>query len=155
MTIVRLGIFVDYISQDDYWQHLARSALPPKDVTEALDESRNTVSFRIDEFAVLGDGREISLRADRGFTLSVSGPSGRVDPWRFLSLEDVEHDARCAVMPDDDPPDDVHHWAWLAERLRANGCEATPERLKSLPYEIRFSDRLRVRLPAARGHAGD
>jgi hypothetical protein len=65
--------------------------------------------------------------AERGFVLSAErgfGLSAGVDPWQYLTLE------------------------WLSGLLRVQGIEASTEELRGLPYDVEFSDRLRVRVSA-------
>ena len=106
--------------------------------------SPGSISFRVEEFAVLADGRRIRLHAERGFTLSAGS-----DPWQGLTLTSLEDDVRATVLPDDaEDTGEEHPWDWLSELLRLQGVEATPEELRELPYDVEFSDRLHARLPA-------
>lgn len=155
MTVVRLGAWCDYVTDEEARAEFFRPPRPesPRDgagpvpgladaraVEEALEHHRRSAAFRVHEFAVLDDGRRLTLSTDRGFALS-----GPADPWAALTLESVEADVRTTVLPDDDTGE-AHPWAWLAERLRAEGVDVTPEHLAALPYEVVFSDRLRARL---------
>jgi hypothetical protein len=102
------------------------------------------IFFRVEEFAVLADGRRIRLHAERGFGLSAG-----VNLWQYQTLESLEADVRTTVLPDDaEDTGEDHPWEWLSELLRAQGIEATPEELRILPYDVEFSDRLRARIPA-------
>ncbi len=104
--------------------------------------SPGSISFRVEEFAVLADGRRIRLHAERGFSLSAGA-----DPWQYLTLESLEADVRATVLPDDaEETGEVHPWEWLSELLRVQGIEASPEELRGLPYDVEFSGRLRARL---------
>jgi hypothetical protein len=102
------------------------------------------IDFRVEEFAVLADGRRIRLHAERGFGLSAG-----VDPWQFQTLKSLEADVCATVLPDDaEDTGEDHPWEWLSELLRAQGIETSPEELRVLPYDIEFSDRLRARVYA-------
>jgi hypothetical protein len=98
------------------------------------------ISFRVEEFAVLADGRRVRLHAERGFALSAGD-----DPWQDLTLGNLAADVRATVLPDDaEETGEEHPWEWLADLLRAQGVEISVEELRGLPYEVEFSDRLRA-----------
>lgn len=102
------------------------------------------ISFRVAEFAVLADGRRIQLHDDRGFTVSAGA-----DGWRFLTLQSLEADVRNTVLPDDaEETGDDHPWAWLAALLREQGVDTSAEQLRTLPYGVEFSPRLRAQVLA-------
>ena len=109
-------------------------------------------SFRVYEFAMLADGRRVTLRDDLGFSSWSrrhdydSGKTQNLDPWRSLTRESVEHDVRNVVLPDDDDSEDEHPYEWLRELLLRRGIEASVEQLRSVPYTVEFSDRLERRL---------
>jgi hypothetical protein len=108
----------------------------------AEDESRERVSFRISEFALLDDGRRVTLHDERGFsTRSSSG-----DTWGHLTLDSVTVGVRTTVLPDVDDTEEEHPWEWLAQLLTAHGVDVSPDRLRSVPYVIEYSDRLLARL---------
>ena len=114
--------------------------------------SPGVIHFRVEEFAVLTDGRRVRLHAERGFGLSAergSRLSAGADPWQHLTLEDLEADVRATILPDDaEDTGEDHPWEWLSHLLRVQGIEVSPEELRVLPYDVEFSDRLRVRLSA-------
>lgn len=112
---------------------------------EDIQEFKRSASFRVSEFAVLADGRRLTLHDERGFNIWNS--SG--DTWRYLTLEGVEADVRTTVLPDDDDTEDEHPWEWLAELLTAHGVDMSAERLRSLPYVVEYSERLLARLTPA------
>lgn len=160
MRVVRLGAWCDYVTEDEYRDEFLRSPAPeePRDEPfpgpglmdarareeawpEDLERFRRDASFRVHEFAVLADGRHLTLSTDRGF--AISGP---VDLWDSLTLEHLESDVLTTVLPDDEDTEEEHPWSWLSERLHAVGVEVPPERLKELPYEVVFSQRLRSRV---------
>ncbi len=114
-------------------------------------------SFRVSEFAVLADGRRLTLHNERGFTswLRTSGQRQLMDPWMHLSRESVEADVRSVVLPDDDFPEDEHPYEWLRELLLPHGIEMAVEQLRSLPYTVEFSDRLERRFRKGRPPEGE
>ena len=110
--------------------------------------SDRQLSFRVAEFAVLSDGRRLTLHEERGFDTRVAGTADApVDPWRQLSLEQLERDVRTTVLGDDpESTGEEHPWEWLAELLRAHGVATTPGELRGLPYDVVFSPGIRQRL---------
>jgi hypothetical protein len=158
--VVRLGAWCDLETEDEARQRLLMGA-EHDDGQEAVDDptprpgrylpipgvpvlSPGGISFQVQEFAVLADGRRIRLHAERGFTLS-----GGADPWQFLTLQNLEADVRTTVLPDDaEETGEDHPWDWLAELLRGLGIDASAEQLRTVPYDVEFSDRLRARLAA-------
>ena len=139
MTVVRLVAWCDYVTEDEYRHELSCSSLPAVAVDDALKHFRRGASFRVQEFAVLADGRRLPLGDERGF----SGGT-----WPFATLENLEADVRTTVLPDDDETDDEHPWTWLAERLHTHGVVAGAEQLKPLPYDVVFSRRVLARVLA-------
>jgi hypothetical protein len=159
--VVRLGAWCDLETEDD-----ARARLLADTGPEVSDErteegaeprpgrfvpapgepvlSPGSLAFRVEEFADLADGTRLRLHAERGFGLSAGG-----DPWRLLTLAGLEADVRTTVLPDDaEETGEDHPWDWLAQLLRASGVDAAPDELRTLPYVVEFSDRLRARVPA-------
>ena len=158
--MVRLGAWCDIETEDDARRRLLAGAAegddPPGEVDDVPRPGRfvpvpgvpvlspGGISFQVEEFAVLADGRRVRLHAERGFTLSAG-----VDPWQFVTLESLEAAVRATVLPDDaEQTGDDHPWEWLAELLRDHGVAASPEQLRTLPYDVELSDRLRARLAA-------
>ena len=96
-------------------------------------------SCNVREFALLSDGREVTLLDDRGWT--TSAPLGEIS---------VTHSVRnvyMAVLPDNaEETGEEHEWQRFAQRLREAGVAATPDELRALPYRVILSDRLRSRL---------
>ena len=150
MTVVRLGAWCDFVTEDEYRQRLVRDGWPsarqgrhPADEVENLVEDfKRGVSFVVHEFADLADGRRLTLHEERGFTTS-RGPA-QIDMWRYLTLEHLERDVRTTVLPDDDDTQDERPWEWLAGLIRAHGVEATPEELRVLPMNRPRAVRHRV-----------
>lgn len=59
---------------------------------DSVTEDERRISFRVGEFAVLADGRRLTLHTDRGFDLR-AGSFGRTpDPWAHLTLDQLRTD---------------------------------------------------------------
>jgi hypothetical protein len=160
VTVVRLGAWCDFVTEDEYRERLLRggwagpagspgwspvfpsvpSRVQADSVEDLVEDFKRGVSFVVHEFADLADGRRITLHEERGFTTSAQ--------WRYLTLDDLERDVRTTVLPDDDYTQDEHPWEWLAGLLHALGVQATAEELRLLLYSVEFSERLRARLEA-------
>ena len=67
VNVVRLAAWCDYVSEEEYRAELARSSLPAVAVDDALKQFRRGSEFRVQEFAVLADGRRLPLGDERGF----------------------------------------------------------------------------------------
>jgi hypothetical protein len=162
--VVRLGAWCDLETEDDARRRLAEASVGapvvdsdaeprpglfvPGPDTPVLDP--RGLSFAVEEFAVLADGRRVRLHAERGFALS-AGP----DPWQLLTLESLRSSVLATVLPDDaEETGDEHPWDWLSDLLRPHGVDASPDELRRLPYDVELSDRLRARLPDGDGPAG-
>jgi hypothetical protein len=124
---------------------------------EKSTASPGSLSFDVHEFAVLADGRRVTLHADRGFSsfAQISSAEGGAwsevaDPWALMTRESVESGVRSVVQPDDDESPDEHPYAWLSALLRQHGVDVSGEHLRRLPYRIEFSDRLERRLTDTR-----
>ena len=156
MTAVGLGAWCDYVTEDEHRAELARSPIPmcAPHVDDALQDFRRSGHFRVHEFAVLADGRRLTLNDDRGFSIVVHAVdhSAPDDLWHWLTLAHLEADVRTTVLPDEDDTEHEHPWAYLAECLRARGIEAPTEQLTQLPYEVEFSQRLRAKLRGLEQH---
>jgi hypothetical protein len=152
VTVVGLGAWCDFVTEDGYRQRLVRDGWPTDEVETLIEDFKRGVSFVVHEFAELADGRRLTLHEERGFTgvtMASRGPAPS-DQWRYLTLENIERDVRTAVLPDDDSQDE-HPWEWLAGLLHVHGIEATAEELRLLPYDVVFSERLRARVVADAG----
>ena len=150
VTVVGLGAWCDFVTEDEYRQRLVRDGLPADEVENLVEDFKRGISFVVHEFAELADGRRLTLHEERGFTgvtMASRGPapSGQ---WRYLTLENLERDVRTTMLPDDDDTQDEHPWEWLAGLLHVHGVEATAEELRLLPYDVVFSERLRARVVA-------
>jgi hypothetical protein len=138
------------VTEDEYRQRLVRDGWPGDEIEDLVEDFKQGVSFVVQEFAELDDGRRLTLHEERGFTGVTMACEGSApsDQWRLLTLENLERDVRTTVLPDDDDTEDEHPWEWLAGLLHARGVEATAEELRLLPYDVEFSERLRARLAA-------
>jgi hypothetical protein len=168
--VLRLGARCDIVTEDEARQRLLAEAADdgPEDAAAHVVPatrwaafvprpgvpvlSPGVIHFRVEEFAVLADGRRVRLHAERGFTLSAVrgfGLSAGVDPWQHLTLEDLEADVRATVLPDDaEDTGEDRPWEWFSDLLRVQGIEASTEELRVLPYGVEFSDRLRALVSA-------
>jgi hypothetical protein len=149
--VVGLGAWCDFVTEDEYRHRLVRNGWPAEEIENLVEEFNLGVSFVVHEFAELADGRRLTLHVERGFTgvtMASRGPAPS-DQWRSLTLENLERDVRTTVLPEDDDTLDEHPWEWLAGLLlHVHGVEATAEELRVLPYDVVFSERLRVRVVA-------
>jgi hypothetical protein len=101
-------------------------------------------NFSVSEFATLEDGRRVTLHEDRGFTIALRS-TGRSDPGVLREHETVESLTRSVlntVLPDDDVPAEDHPYSWLADLARARGLNVSADDLRSLPYEVTFTDKV-------------
>lgn len=102
--------------------------------------------FDVSEFAVLEGGARLVLHSDRGFTLGTNA----ADIWAHQTREALTLDVLCTVLPDDaEQTGDDHPWEWLAELLAERGIVVAPDDLRSLPYEVDFSEAVLERLGRA------
>jgi hypothetical protein len=97
------------------------------------------------EFALLSDGREVTLLDDRGWT--TSAPLGEISLTHFV------RNVYTVVLPDDaEETDEEHEWQRFEQRLREAGVVAvTRDELRALPYRVILGDHLRsalLRLPS-------
>jgi hypothetical protein len=150
VRVVGLGAWCDFVTEADYRSRFPGFESSPA-VDEAIEEFKRGASFDVHEFAVLDDGRRITLHDQRGFTTAVRVSDGSTpgDTWQHLTLAELERDVLTTVLPDDDETQDEHPWEWLAGLLRDYGVEASADELRALPYEVVFSDRLRARVADA------
>lgn len=150
MTVVRLGAWCDFKTEDEYRHQLAGQGVSAEEVEQAVEQFKLGASFDVQEFAVLADGRRLTLHSERGFSTitHAAGGGSAPNPWHDLTVETLERDVRTTVLPDDDDTQDEHPWEWLAGLMLAHGVEASPDELRLLPYDVVFSQRLRTRLRA-------
>jgi hypothetical protein len=114
--------------------------LGPERSTDARSQN-----FSVSEFVTLEDGRRVILHEDRGFTTALRS-TGRSDPGELrehITLEHLTRDVLNVVLPDDDAPAEAHPYSWLADLARARDLNVTADDLRSLPYEVIFTDKVR------------
>jgi hypothetical protein len=86
----------------------------------------------------------VILHEDRGFTIGLgSSRETAADLRRYETLESLTRDVLSVVLPDDDVPAEAHPWSWLADLARSRGLNVTADDLRSLPYEVTFTDKVR------------
>jgi hypothetical protein len=84
---------------------------------------------KVREFAVLSDGREVTLLDDRGWMTSA--------PLHEITLTHVVRNLYTAVLPDDArETGEVHEWQRFAQRLLESGVAVTSDALRTLPYQV-------------------
>jgi hypothetical protein len=87
----------------------------------------------VHEFAMLDDGRRLTLHQDRGFSTSATR----------LTADQAERSVLTTVLPDDaEVTGEDHPWERLASLIRIHGVPVTPEQLKTVPYVVEFGSRL-------------
>jgi hypothetical protein len=98
-------------------------------------------SFSVSEFVTFEDGRRVTLHEARGFTIGWghSGESGSP----HATVENLTQSVLTTVLPDDDQSGEQHPWSWLADLARARGLNVTAEDLRSLPYEVILTEKVR------------
>ncbi len=100
-------------------------------------------SCKVREFALLSDGREITLLDDRGWTTSAQLGG--------ISLTHVVRNVYNVVLPDDaEETGEEHEWQRFEQRLREAGVAVTPDELRALPHRVIVS----VPCGSARWQAG-
>jgi hypothetical protein len=110
VTVVGLGA----------WSELARS-------------SEHGMDIDVHEFAVLDDGRRLTLHHDRGFSTSAA----------HMTADQAERSVVTTVLPDDaEATGEAHPWGWLASLIRDQGVAVTPDQLRHVPYLLEFGPRL-------------
>lgn len=120
--VVALGAWCDYVPEE-----------------EAL-ASPGSISFDVEEFAVLNDGRRVTLHSgELGF--SVSGPRSS-HPLADMSAADIRSAVLTTVLADDDDTGDEHPYGSLAGLLRQHEVVVSADSLRSVPYKVEFSERL-------------
>jgi hypothetical protein len=96
------------------------------------DGSGGGTSCTVREFALLSDGREVTLLDDRGWTTTA--------PLSAISLTHVVRNIYNVVLPDDaEQTGDEHEWQRFEQRLREAGVDVTADQLRALPYRVFLS----------------
>jgi hypothetical protein len=95
-----------------------------------LEESPGGGTYcKVREFALLSDGREVTLLDDRGWTSTA--------PLDEISLTHVVRNVYTVVLPDDtEETGEDHEWQRFEERLREAGVAVSPDKLRALPYRV-------------------
>ncbi len=89
-------------------------------------------SCKVREFALLSDGREVTLLEDRGWTTSA--------PMGVISLTHVVRNVYNVVLPDNaEETGEEHEWQRFEECLREAGVAVTRDELRALPYRVILS----------------
>jgi hypothetical protein len=84
---------------------------------------------RVREYARLSDGRELTLRTDRGWTSSAALGE--------ISVRHVVRNIADAVLPDDaEATGNQHDWNHYRIRLRADGFPMSCDELRTLPFRV-------------------
>jgi hypothetical protein len=101
--------------------------------SELARRDQRGMDIDVHEFAVLEDGRRLTLHQERGFSTSAT----------YLTADQVEESVLTTVLPDDaEVTGDDHPWEWLASLIENHGVAVTSERLKAVPYVVEFGPRL-------------
>lgn len=101
------------------------------------------LSIGVDEFVDLSTGRRLSMRWDRGATLSWDKTVSSTPP----SAETLTKLADGALLPDEGEVEDAgesRSWHEYADLLQVHGLIVAPDFLKGLPYVLEFSADLRA-----------
>jgi hypothetical protein len=114
------------------------------DLDPRTPDKARSQSFSVREFVTLEDGRRVILHEDRGFTIGLGSSRETVaDLRRGETIESLTRNVLAVVLPDDDVPAEAHPWSWLADLARARGLNVSADDLRSLPYEVIFTDEVR------------
>jgi hypothetical protein len=101
--------------------------------SELARRDQRGMDIDVHEFAVLDDGRRLTLHQERGFSTSAT----------HLTADQVESSVLTTVLPEDaEVTGEDHPREWLASLLRNQGVAVTPEQLKPVPYVLEFGPRL-------------
>lgn len=100
---------------------------------ELARKDQSGMDIDVHEFAVLEDGRRLTLHQERGFSTSAT----------CLTADHVHASVLTTVLPDDaEVTGEDHPWEWLVSLLRNHGVAVTPLQLKSAGYVVEFGPRL-------------
>jgi len=117
---------------------------------ELESATSSQANFRVSEYAVLDDGSEVVLHAERGFSAGVQGGED-ADIWKHMTAAGIERDVLAVVLPDDaEQNGEDHPWEWLVDLLARLGVTETVERLREIPYEVRLGPAVLSRLTTDR-----
>jgi hypothetical protein len=109
---------------------------------ELVRRDQSGMDFDVHEFAVLEDGRHVTLHQGRGFSTSAT----------HKTASEVKRDVLTTVLPDDaEVTGEDHPWEGLASLIRNYGVAVAPEQLKTVPYVVEFGPRLTALLESGAG----
>lgn len=103
--------------------------------TPGAAEDRAKLSIKIDEFIELADGTRLSIRWDRGVTISY--PEGD-----SLSKTEAHQNIEIGLLPDEGEVEDEgekRSWHEYSHLLATIGLTASPDDLKALPLQTELS----------------
>jgi len=101
--------------------------------SELARKDQQGMDIDVHEFAVLDDGRRVTLHQERGFSTSAT----------HITADHAERSVLTTVLPDDaEVTGEDHPWEWLASLIRTHGVAVTPAQLKTMPYVVEFGPRL-------------
>ena len=114
------------------------------DLDPRTPDKARSQSFSVSELVTLEDGRRVILHEDRGFTIGLgSSRETTADLRRGETREGLTRDVLSVVLPDDDDAGEDHPYSWLADLARARGLNVTADDLRTLPYEVILTDKVR------------
>jgi len=91
----------------------------------------------VQEFAVLNDGRRLTLHQNHGFRTSAT----------HMTADHAVRSVLTTVLPDDaEETGEDHPWEWLASLIQSQGVAVRPDQLKAVPYVVEYGPRLSVLL---------
>ena len=109
---------------------------------ELVRRDQSGMDFDVHEFAVLEDGRRVTLHQWRGFSTSAT----------HKTASEVKRDVLTTVLPDNaEVTGEDHPWEGLASLIRNHGVAVAPEQLKTVPYVVEFGPRLTALLESGAG----
>jgi hypothetical protein len=101
--------------------------------SELARKDQQGMDIDVHEFAVLDDGRRVTLHQERGFSTSAT----------HMTADHAEQSVLTTVLPDDaEVTGEDHPWEWLASLICNHGVAVTPEQLNTMPYVVEFGPRL-------------
>ena len=101
--------------------------------SELARKNQQGMDIDVHEFAVLDDGRRLTLHQKRGFSTSATR----------MTADHAERSVLTTVLPDDaEVTGEDHPWEWLAALIRTHGVAVTSEQLKTVPYVVELGPRL-------------
>jgi hypothetical protein len=113
------------------------------DLDPRTPDKARSQSFSVSEFVTLEDGRRVILHEDRGFTIGLGSSRETADLRRGETLESLTRNVLSVVLPDNDDAAEAHPYSWLADLARARGLNVSADDLRSLAYEVTFTDKVR------------